>query len=203
MIFVGETEVGKTSILTQFTEKTFPKDIQTTTSGIYSTKTVICDGSKTLKFEIWDTAGKERFSYLAAMFYKDANAVVIVYDVTKAKSFEEIKNYWINQIKENSPENIILVIVANKSDLIEQKQVDEGEARNFANDLNAIFISTSAKNNEGIFNIFEELAKKYTGATDIKIKEERDNKPNVEEGKGTFKIGNDKEGKKRKKRGFC
>ena len=69
------------------------------------------------------------------MFYKDANAVVIVYDVTKAKSFEEIKNYWINQIKENSPENIILVIVANKSDLIEQKQVDEGEARNFANDL--------------------------------------------------------------------
>ena len=137
------------------------------------------------------------------MFYKDVNAVVIVYDVTKAKSFEEIKNYWINQIKENSPENIILVIVANKSDLIEQKQVDEGEARNFANDLNAIFISTSAKNNEGIFNIFEELAKKYTGATDIKIKEERDNKPNVEEGKGTFKIGNDKEGKKRKKRGFC
>ena len=203
VVFVGETEVWKTSILTQFIEKTFPKDIQTTTSSIFSTKTVICDGSKTLKFEIWDTAGQERYRHFAPMFYKDANALVIVYDVTKAKSFEEIKNYWINQIKENSPENIILVIVANKSDLIEQKQVDEGEARNFANDLNAIFISTSAKNNEGIFNIFEELAKKYTGATDIKIKEERDNKPNVEEGKGTFKIGNDKKGKKRKKGGFC
>ena len=203
VVLVGETGVGKTSMITQFIDQTFQEDQQSTTGGTFSTKDVICDGSKILRFEIWDTAGQEKYRSLTTMFYKDANAAVMVYDVTRAGSFEELKNYWAKQIKENSPENIILVIAANKSDLIEQEQVDEGEARNFAKELNAIFISTSAKNNEGIFNIFEELAKKYTGATDIKIKEERDNKPNVEEGKGTFKIGNDKKGKKRKKGGFC
>ena len=204
VVLVGESGVGKTSMITQFIDQTFQEDQQSTTGGTFSTKDVICDGSKILRFEIWDTAGQEKYRSLTTMFYKDANAAVLVYDVTRAESFEELKNYWAKQIKENSPENIILVIAANKSDLIEQEQVDEGEARNFAKELNAIFISTSAKSSEGINSLFEEIAKKYTGSTDIKIKEPGEDEPHAEEQKDTLKIENGEKGKKqRKKGGFC
>ena len=204
VVLVGESGVGKTSMITQFIDQIFQEDQQSTTGGTFSTKDVICDGSKILRFEIWDTAGQEKYRSLTTMFYKDAYAAVMVYDVTRAESFEELKNYWAKQIKENSPVNIILVIAANKSDLIEQEQVDEGEARNFAKELNAIFISTSAKSSEGINSLFEEIAKKYTGSTDIKIKEPGEDEPHAEEQKDTLKIENGEKGKKqRKKGGFC
>ena len=207
MVLVGESGVGKTSIITQFIDQTFQEDIQSTTGGTFSTKSVVCDGGKILKFEIWDTAGQEKYRSLTTMFYKDANAAVMVYDVTRKDSFEEMKNYWANQIKENSPENIILAIAANKSDLIEQETVDEEEARNFAKELNAIFVTTSAKSSEGINSLFEEIAKKYSGATNITIKEEEDgDEPQVQEQKNTntVKIENPgKEVKKPKKKGFC
>ena len=160
VVLIGETGVGKTSIITQFIDQTFQEDLQTTTGGTFSTKSVQCDNGKVLKFEIWDTAGQERYRSLATMFYKDANAAIMVYDVTRKETFEELKNYWAGQVKDNAPEKIILVIAGNKSDLIEQETVDEGEARNFAKELNAIFISTSAKSSEGINNLFEEIAKK-------------------------------------------
>ena len=205
VVLVGESGVGKTSIITQFIEQTFQEDIQSTTGGTFSTKSVVCDGGKVLKFEIWDTAGQEKYRSLTTMFYKDANAAVMVYDVTRADSFEEIKNYWSNQIKDNSPENIILAIAANKSDLIEQETVDEGEARNFAKELNAIFVTTSAKSSEGINSLFEEIAKKYSGATNITIKEEEDaEEPQAQEQKnnGAIKIENPGN-KKPKKKGCC
>ena len=205
VVLVGESGVGKTSIITQFIDQTFQEDQQSTTGGTFSTKSVVCDGGKVLKFEIWDTAGQEKYRSLTTMFYKDANAAVMVYDVTRADSFEEIKNYWSNQIKDNSPENIILAIAANKSDLIEQETVDEGEARNFAKELNAIFVTTSAKSSEGINSLFEEIAKKYSGATNITIKEEEDaEEPQAQEQKnnGALKIEN-LGNKKPKKKGCC
>ena len=207
VVLVGESGVGKTSIITQFIEQTFQEDIQSTTGGTFSTKSVVCDGGKILKFEIWDTAGQEKYRSLTTMFYKDANAAVMVYDVTRKESFEEIKNYWSNQIKDNSPENIILAIAANKSDLIEKETVDEGEARNFAKELNAIFVTTSAKSSEGINSLFEEIAKKYSGATNITIKEEEDvEEPQAQEQKNTNNLKLDNQGKdnkKPKKKGFC
>ena len=206
VVLVGESGVGKTSIITQFIDQTFQEDQQSTTGGTFSTKSVICEGGKILKFEIWDTAGQEKYRSLTTMFYKDANAAVMVYDVTRKESFDEIKNYWSNQIKENSPENIILVIAGNKSDLIEQETVDEEEARNFAKELNAIFISTSAKSSEGINSLFEEIAKKHTGSTNITMKEDDGEEPQVEEQKNTVKIekGGKKQDKKEKKKGgFC
>ena len=102
VVLVGESGVGKTSIITQFIDQTFQEDQQSTTGGTFSTKSVICEGGKILKFEIWDTAGQEKYRSLTTMFYKDANAAVMVYDVTRKESFDEIKNYWSNQIKENS-----------------------------------------------------------------------------------------------------
>ena len=205
VVLVGESGVGKTSIITQFIDQTFQEDQQSTTGGTFSTKSVICDNGKTLKFEIWDTAGQERYRSLTKMFYKDANAAVLVYDITRKDSFEELQNYWSQQIKESSPPNIILAIAANKSDLINQEAVEEEKAREFANELGAIFVSTTATTVESINELFIEIAKKYTNATDIKIKGDDDGQDQAEEKKDNVKLSKDKanEKKEKKKGGFC
>ena len=202
VVLVGESGVGKTSIITQFIDQTFQEDQQSTTGGTFSTKTVICDNGKILKFEIWDTAGQERYRSLTKMFYKDANAAVMVYDITRKDSFDELKNYWAEQIKESSPKEIILAVAANKSDLIEQESVDEGEARNFAAEYGAIYTSTSAKSTAGVTNLFEEIAKKYSGASSITIKNDEDEQPaETTHKKDTVKLGDTK--KKDGKKGCC
>ena len=205
VVLVGESGVGKTSIITQFIDQTFQEDQQSTTGGTFSTKSVICDNGKTLKFEIWDTAGQERYRSLTKMFYKDANAAVLVYDITRKDSFEELQNYWSQQIKESSPPNIILAIAANKSDLISQEAVEEEKAREFANELGAIFVSTTATTVESINELFIEIAKKYTNATDIKIKGDDDGQDQAEEKNDNVKLSKDKanEKKEKKRGGFC
>ena len=205
VVLVGESGVGKTSIITQFIDQTFQEDQQSTTGGTFSTKSVICDNGKILKFEIWDTAGQERYRALTKMFYKDANAAVLVYDITRKDSFEELQNYWSQQIKESSPPNIILAIAANKSDLINQEAVEEEKAREFANELGAIFVSTTATTVESINELFIEIAKKYTNATDIKIKGDDDGQDQAEEKNDNVKLSKDKanEKKEKKKGGFC
>ena len=192
VVLVGESGVGKTSIITQFIDQTFQEDQQSTTGGTFSTKSVICDNGKTLKFEIWDTAGQERYRSLTKMFYKDANAAVLVYDITRKDSFEELQNYWSQQIKESSPPNIILAVAANKSDLINQEAVEEEAARAFAKELGAIFVSTTATTVESINELFIEIAKKYTNATEIKIKGDDDGQEQAEEKTDTVKLSKDK-----------
>ena len=203
VVLVGESGVGKTSIITQFIDQTFQEDQQSTTGGTFSTKSVKCGNNKTLKFEIWDTAGQERYRSLTKMFYKDANAAILVYDITRKDSFEQLKLYWAEQIKE-CPENIILVIAANKSDLFQKEEVDEEEARKLASDLEAIFVGTSAKQVESINQLFIEIAKKYTGSEQIEIKDEDDPaQAKVEENKNDSMRLNAKTATEKKKKKFC
>ena len=203
-VLLGESGVGKTCIIARFINNTFENNIMSTTGASYAGKTMAFEefGGQCIKFEIWDTAGQEKYRSLTKMFYKDAKAVIMVYDVTREDSFEELQKYWYDQIKESSPANIILVIAANKSDLIEQEKVDEGEARNYAKEINALYVSTSAKNSNGINNLFEEIAKKYTGSTNVEIKEEEGETEPPEDDNNNVKIGKGKD-KKEKKKGFC
>ena len=204
VVLVGESGVGKTSIITQFIDQTFQEDQQSTTGGTFSTKSVICDNGKTLKFEIWDTAGQERYRSLTKMFYKDANAAVLVYDITRKDSFEELQNYWAEQIKESSPSNIILAVAANKSDLFNKEAVDEDQARKFAESLGAIYASTTATTVESINDLFIQIAKKYTGSNEIIIKEEDEGQVQQDDKKEGMKLTKDKTGDKpEKRRGFC
>ena len=204
IVLIGESGVGKTSIISQFIDQVFQDDQQSTIGGTFSTKTVKCGNGKILKLEIWDTAGQERYRSVTKMFYKDANAAILVYDITNPFSFEELQKYWILQVKESSPEDIILAVVANKSDLIENERVDEGEARKFAKDLNALFAQTSAKKTSGINDLFIEISKKYTGSDSATIIEENDE---VEEyrkiRKESVKITKESQKKDTKKKGCC
>ena len=178
VVLLGEAGVGKTSIISQFIDQNFQEDLQSSTGGTFSSKSFSYGGGKILKFEIWDTAGQERYRSLTKMFYRDANAAVLVYDITRKLSFEELQSYWVEQIKESAPPNILLAIVANKSDL-EEEDVDEGQARSYAQELGAIFCSTSAKSRHGIDDLFLQIARKHTGANDIQIKNDEDDLPNI------------------------
>ena len=174
IVLIGESGVGKTSIISQFIDQIFQDDQQSTIGGTFSTKTIKCSNGKTLKFEIWDTAGQEKYRSVTKMFYKDADVAVLVYDITNKYSFEELQKYWVQQVKDSSPKDIILAIIANKSDLIEREEVDEADARNYANEINALFALTSAKNNFGVDDLFLEIAKKYSGAESANRVEEND-----------------------------
>ena len=108
VVLLGESGVGKTCIIARFINNTFEENLISTTGASYAGKTMTFDeyGGKSIKFEIWDTAGQEKYRSLTKIFYKDAGAAILVYDITRKESFEEIQKYWINQLKDFAPKNI-------------------------------------------------------------------------------------------------
>ena len=175
IVIIGESSVGKTSIISQFVDKIFQEEIQSTVGGSFNSKTILCeDLNKKVKLEIWDTAGQERYRSVTKMFYKDADIAVLVYDITNKDSYDELKNYWVEQVKDSTRKGTNLVIVANKSDLIEKEQVDEDEARNYAKSINASFFVVSAKDSISVGELFKEIVKKYTGSKNVSIIDEND-----------------------------
>ena len=107
VVLIGESGVGKTSIISRYITNTFKSQLMSTPGANFVTKTVIMeDENQSIKFEIWDTAGQERYRALAKVFYKNAAVCVLVYDITRKSSFEELKNYWVKEIKENAPQDI-------------------------------------------------------------------------------------------------
>ena len=108
VVLLGESGVGKTCIIARFINNTFEDNLISTTGASYAGKTMTFDeyGGKSIKFEIWDTAGQEKYRSLTKIFYKDAGAAILVYDITKKESFDELQKYWLNQIKDFAPKDI-------------------------------------------------------------------------------------------------
>jgi small GTP-binding protein len=186
IVLLGETSVGKTSIISRFASNSFNPNTLSSLSAQFVSKTVEIDG-KSLKLDLWDTAGQEKYRALAKIFYKDARVIIFVYDITNEKTFEEIKNYWYNETKENVEEDVIYCLVGNKNDLYEEEKVSEKEAQEYADQINAIFKSTSALSNTGIPNLFDNVVRKILNpnfdykAADKKLAEEFQKKHDEEE----------------------
>ena len=159
VVLLGEAAVGKTCIISRFIHDTFDFNVAVTAAAMCVGKSITIPEfpGKCIRFEIWDTAGQEKYRSLTKIFYKDAKVAILVYDITKRKSFEEIKNYWYNQIKECAPENIIIGVAANKSDLFEEEKVSYEEGKKFANEIGAIFRLTSAYKSTGIEELFKAI----------------------------------------------
>ena len=114
VVLIGESGVGKTSIISRYTTNTFKENLMATPGANFLTKLVpFKEEKESIKFEIWDTAGQEKYRSLAKVFYKNAAACVLVYDITNKKSFDELKNYWISEIKENTSQNVSKFIYYN------------------------------------------------------------------------------------------
>ena len=176
-VLVGDSGVGKTSIINQFISNKFDEDINFTSGGQFSTKIIkIKEINKEIKLDIWDTAGQEIYHSLAKLFYKDAKIIIFVYDIANSKSFESIKKYWYPQIKVNSLEDAILVLVANKNDLYNYQQVNDEEVKSYAESIGAIFHKTSAKSNSSV-NVLFEIVGKIILDPYYDYKNEENNKP--------------------------
>jgi small GTP-binding protein len=107
IVLVGEPFTGKTSIVNYFTTNSFDGKTKPTISATFAQKSILIkEIDKTINFNIWDTAGQESYRSLTKLFYNNAKAAILVYDITNRKSFEEIKNYWYNEIKDNSPDAV-------------------------------------------------------------------------------------------------
>ena len=169
IVLVGESGVGKTSIIKRFIENIFEYNTQPSLGGSFFTKSLIFNDGEKLTFNIWDTAGQEKFRALTQIFYKDAKFAILVYDITQQNSYDELIKFWFNKVKENTASNIILVLAANKSDLAEQEEVNEDDAKKFAEEKNIEFFSVSAKKDYGIRELFTYIAKKQTGRDDFRF----------------------------------
>ena len=162
IVLVGDAGCGKTCIIHRYVNNKFEKSQMTTACPSVCTKTISYpEYNKTINFDIWDTAGQEIYRAISKLFYKGASIGFLVYDVTSKKSFNSLKDYWYNELKENTESDIIFNIVGNKVDLYETEQVTEDEGKKFAKSINAGFYLTSAKSSLRINELFFESGKKF------------------------------------------
>ncbi|OJT10184.1 Ras-like GTP-binding protein RYL2 [Trametes pubescens] len=128
IVIMGNTGVGKTSLLHRYTQGKFdPKNTTSTTGAFFVTKKVTVDGTK-VRLQLWDTAGQERFRSMAPMYYRGANAALLLYDITNASSFEDVRG-WLEELKKNCSPDLIIYIVGAKADLVHHRQVTSDLAR--------------------------------------------------------------------------
>ena len=162
LVFIGDPGVGKTCIISRFLKGTFDADQITTVGASYASKTIkISETNESLTLDIWDTAGQEKYRSLTRIFFQGAKLAILVYDITRKDSFENLKNVWLKELKDHADKNVVLGVAGNKSDLYEKEEVPEQEAREYAKSIGAIFCLTSAQNNSGIEELFEEMGKKF------------------------------------------
>ena len=157
ILTIGESGVGKTCVLRRFVENKFLKNHLATIGIDFKTKTLNIN-NKEIKLKIWDTAGQERFRNITTQYYKGADGIVLVYDVTDDGSFEKIRD-WMAQIQSNAQRDELgLVLLGNKCD-IEPRVVTEEQGTKMAEELKVSYFETSALNGQGINEAFEQLAR--------------------------------------------
>ena len=160
VVLIGNSGVGKTCISQRYINKSYSDKENSTVGASYFQKILEIDG-KTVQLDIWDTAGQEKYRSMGKMFYKDAYIVLFIYDITNKQSFLELKNVWYKELKTTGEKHTVLGVVGNKSDLFLNEQVNEDEARKWADEIGAVFGLVSAKTGDCINALFENVVKKY------------------------------------------
>lgn len=157
LVLLGNSGVGKSSIAMRYVNNTFSEAFEVTIGGGYLQQIVRLKDGSSLKLDIWDTGGQERYRALLQLYYRDADAALITYDVSNAKSLEDCE-YWVNELR-RTEENCILCLVGNKIDIpAEEKKVNTKAAQDFGDKYGMLFFETSAKTGENINKLFENVS---------------------------------------------
>jgi len=174
LVLLGEAAVGKSSLVLRFVKGHFTEFQESTIGAAFMTQTLALDDT-TVKFEIWDTAGQERYHSLAPMYYRGAQAAVVVYDVTSQDSFERAQR-WISELRDQANRDIVIALAGNKVDLCQdtsaggdteqseansntsRRAVEREDAQAYANENKLIFYETSAKTGEMVHDLFLQIA---------------------------------------------
>lgn len=152
LCLLGESGVGKSSILQRFVYNTFNPNAESTIGASFMMKNMVLH-DRTLKFNIWDTAGQERYRALAPMYYRGAAAAIIVYDITSQDSFAAVQS-WVRELQAHGEHNIALGIAGNKCDLQDYREVSYATGESYAQQINAVFVETSALRATNIQELF-------------------------------------------------
>ncbi|KAJ5077385.1 ras-related protein rab-13 [Anaeramoeba ignava] len=158
VLLIGDCEIGKSSILRRICENEFSDEYLSTIGVDFNTKRITID-SGGIKLVIWDTSGQERFKKITNSYYRGAHGIILVYDITNEESFENIEENWMTSIKENANENVKTILIGNKCDLEEKRQVSKEKGKEFADEYKIPFYEVSAKNNINIDNTFFEITR--------------------------------------------
>ena len=161
MMLIGDSDVGKTSLLKKYCDNEFSQSYISTIGIDFQIKNITIDNKK-LQIQIWDTTGQERYQVLAKNYFNSSDGFVIVYDITKRESFDNVNN-WIEQIYEMAPNYAKSILFGNKNDLKEHRQVKVSEGKTLAKKYNIKFFETSAKDGINIKEGFESLIREILG----------------------------------------
>ncbi|CAG8506106.1 11281_t:CDS:2 [Acaulospora colombiana] len=173
ILLIGNSNVGKSSLLLRFTDDTFlPHDEVSATIGVdFKVQDMVIDDKK-YKLTIWDTAGQERFRTLTSSYYRGAQGVILVYDVSNRETFKELDN-WFNELNTYcSNKNVVKMIVGNKIDKERERVVTRKEAENYARANGTLFVECSVKTRFQVNEAFEELVKKIIETPGLWLKKE-------------------------------
>ena len=193
LILIGDSCVGKSNILLKYLKNEFDPNSRATVGVEFGTKNIIINNKK-IKIQIWDTAGQERYRSITSAYYKGAKGAFIVYDITKKATFDNIDK-WISDLKLNGDKNICIVILGNKSDLVDSREVSTNDGIKKAEMFKTAFLETSALNGDNIHKAFEELIEQiYQSNKEVfeQINKKIDKGVNLNEDKDKDKENKDK-----------
>ncbi|KAG2393290.1 hypothetical protein C9374_006821 [Naegleria lovaniensis] len=156
IIVAGDSGVGKSSLINRFVRNDFRLHTKPTIGVDFSSKDISYDGKRILG-KIWDTAGQERFQAITPSFYRGAHGAMIVFDLSNRNTFEKVEDKWISQLRKYGEPNCIIILVGNKSDLVDQRQISVEEASQFAQKHGAYYMETSALNASNVELAFSTL----------------------------------------------
>ena len=199
LVLIGDSGVGKTNILSRYNNNEFSLATQPTVGVEFGNK-IIKKENKSIKLQLWDTAGQERYKAITNAFYKGSKGAFVVYDITRKSSFLNIDK-WIGELKTNGSEDILIILVGNKSDLEDKREVSTEDGEKKAKQYGIAFCETSAlqgKNIEYAFNILiDEIILEIENAKQKEMKNNKSN--NKKKSKGIMlNTNNDKNHKKNK-----
>ena len=175
VLLLGNSNVGKSSLFLRFVDDIWNDTFVPTIGVDFKIKTFEID-SKKIKMQIWDTAGQERFKNIISSYYRGAHGILLLYDITDKDSFKNLNN-WLIEIERNASKNVLRILIGNKCDLEDKREISFNQGKEFADTYGLKFIETSAKKNLNVNEAFETLGRELMNASeDKKIVKQKQNK---------------------------
>ncbi|KAK9238368.1 ras family-domain-containing protein [Lipomyces kononenkoae] len=187
LLLIGDSGVGKSCLLLRFSEDSFTPSFITTIGIDFKIRTIDLDG-KRIKMQIWDTAGQERFRTITTAYYRGAMGILLVYDVTDEKSFNNIRN-WFSNVEQHASEGVNKLLIGNKCDWEEKRAVSTEQGKALANELGIPFIEASAKANINVEEAFVSLARQIKQRVDLASEPQPNNNIDISSGQKSSSAG--------------
>ena len=172
IVLVGDSSVGKTNIMGKYLKNEFHEDSKSTVGVEFGSKEFVIE-NHTVRVQIWDTAGQERYKAITSAYYKGAKGAFVVYDITRKGTFESVDK-WVSDLKATADKKITLLLIGNKCDLEDQRQISKDQAEQKAKSFDIAYLETSALSGENLEKAFEMLVNEVYKKCHLDMEDEED-----------------------------